>query len=471
MAVELYETASFSSRGVERTLNGETVVGSAIFWIYDPVDSSVNNNGLWVGLLSKYADFRSWNLGVSGGESYHTNYWLDVAGVNVETAIARTEGWHEFRFEIGTEIDVSARLYIDNILVTNVEYSTGNVEFDTARIMAPSPGTRAGSEFYVDDFTYTIFDSIALTTNNIPYEETFESYSSGFEIHSVRGWSASDSSNAVVSAGTPSVIALNGYNEPCGYPVGAADHDKVLKLSGTVTNSFSVSASQMVWLDMMVQAGSPGLVDAGLLDSAHMATYFNNDGHPVVYHYDNGGSSNRWTEIPEITKSGWARATICLSYDTGYFQIKIDGNPLTNIQGNTSNDGFGSAGGSWFAMSASASQLNQVVLDGHDADIDDLVLTTVNPFSAAIASFEYYSGNVYRMVLDFPEGNQMASSVSYPLKSTDLTSAPWATVAHSTNGVSPWLITNLNYSATEGESQVIYLQSTEDAAFFGLGEL
>lgn len=166
MAVELYETANSANRGVERALDDEAVAGSASFWIYDPADSAVNNNGLWVGVINTHSGYRSWNLGVNSGSSYLSNYWFDIAGTKTESTVARTQGWHEFRFEVGTDAaggETNARLFIDDVAVKTQWYGTGNVAFDTARIMAAAPGTRAGSEFYVDDFSASIPEPAAMS--------------------------------------------------------------------------------------------------------------------------------------------------------------------------------------------------------------------------------------------------------------------------------------------------------------------
>ena len=317
-----------------------------------------------------------------------------------------------------------------------------------------------------------IAGAMANAANTVPYEETFESYAGGFEMPGANGWSAAASSNAVVSTNATTVSDLNAYSEPCGYPVGTASHDKVLEVAGTVTNSIDMAAGQMVWMDIMLQARALESVDAGLLNAAHAAVYFNADKHPMVYHYDSGGSSNRWTEIPETTKSGWARATIGMDYQTGYFQIKMDGNLLTSAQASVNNDGTGGAGGSWFAMPGTPGQLNRLVLDGHGAHMDDLIVTKLDPFKPAIAGVEHFSGDVYKLTVDFPVGNTMVLPSSYsPIRSTDLVLGGWDdTIPHSTNGVAPWSNTNMSYSATVDSSKVIYLQSPEDAAFFGLGE-
>ncbi|MEN7973934.1 MAG: hypothetical protein ABFR47_08895, partial [Verrucomicrobiota bacterium] len=88
-------------------------------------------------------------------------------------------------------------------------------------------------------------------------------------------------------------------------------------------------------------------------------------------------------------------------------------------------------------------------------------------------SIEHVSGDIFRMTVDISGGNPpVAVPEAYkPLKSTDLVSVPFADVAHSTNGAAPWYTTNLTYSVDTGSNYVIYLESTNPAAFFGLGNV
>lgn len=313
--------------------------------------------------------------------------------------------------------------------------------------------------------------AMANAANVVPYEETFESYAAGFEMPGTNGWSAAASSNAVVSASFSSVSALQAYSEPCGYPGGTTNHTKVLEMPGTVTNSFSADANQTVWVDMMLQAGVLPSIDEGLLGTAHAAIYFNTEGHPMVYHRDVAAGTNRWTEISETIGIGdWVRATLGMDYQTDYFQIKLNGNLLTNDLAWTSNDGSGSPGGSWFKMPNAADRMNDLVFDGHGADVDDLVVTTVDPFAAMIKSIEHFSGDVYRLVVDWQTGNQMVPPASHPIKTSDLALGSWDAIPHSIDGSAPWYTTNLNYTATEGSDKVIYVKATEATAFFAFGK-
>ena len=72
------------------------------------------------------------------------------------------------------------------------------------------------------------------------------------------------------------------------------------------------------------------------------------------------------------------------------------------------------------------------------------------------------SNNVMRMVVDAP------GSVDrfHPEATTNLMSGVWGGVAHSDDGVNPFVVTNLTYSTAEGTNEVIYVNATNNAAEF-----
>ena len=56
----------------------------------------------------------------------------------------------------------------------------------------------------------------------------------------------------------------------------------------------------------------------------------------------------------------------------------------------------------------------------------------------------------------------------YPEATADLTAGSWGSVPHSTNGLAPFSVANLDYSATDttGTNEVIYVQVDDIAEFF-----
>ena len=82
-----------------------------------------------------------------------------------------------------------------------------------------------------------------------------------------------------------------------------------------------------------------------------------------------------------------------------------------------------------------------------------------------IISWTSVSPSVMKLVIDAPS----APLLYYPKATTSLNIVPWAGVAHSDDGVNPFVITNLSYSTAEGDNEAIYVQSTNSAEFFGIG--
>lgn len=85
-----------------------------------------------------------------------------------------------------------------------------------------------------------------------------------------------------------------------------------------------------------------------------------------------------------------------------------------------------------------------------------------NPTIISIASA---GSGVVEMVADVP-----APSVSRVLKRADLVSGGWGYEGYSTNGLPPFTFTTLDDASDSGAYKVIYLQTTDNAAFYGIGE-
>ncbi len=303
---------------------------------------------------------------------WETNYWLDTA-TSGSGSVDVDDGWKAS----GANVQINATAAF-GYSFSGWSGDTNDCTIGGAQITAPMTSARAiTASFAVSPGSNT--------TNTLDYVETFESYTNGFQMPGTNGWSAGAFTDAAV---TTNQGTIGSYAESCGYPVNAA-HTKVLEVDGTVTNSFNTSAGQVLWVDHMIQVNAITDPNTNLLSTAQAALYFSADGHPVVWHYDTAGSSNRWTEIPEVTASAdkWVRLTFKLDYATSgfggkrYFQTRVDGSLLTNALARSANDGSGSYGGSWFAMPGNPTNLNEIIFDGRGSDIDDLIVTTVDPFT------------------------------------------------------------------------------------------
>ncbi len=81
-----------------------------------------------------------------------------------------------------------------------------------------------------------------------------------------------------------------------------------------------------------------------------------------------------------------------------------------------------------------------------------------------IVSSSVISSGLIKLVIDAPD----ALSAYRPVGKTNLASGAWGYLAHSDDGVNPFVETNLSYSTAEGMNTAIYVQTTNVAEFFGI---
>ena len=146
----------------------------------------------------------------------------------------------------------------------------------------------------------------------------------------------------------------------------------------------------------------------------------------------------------------------------------IDGASNSYDGDTTSKLDLANAGGSNFAdCGLDALAIYDAQLDVSTIQSHFSVFTDFSP--ATIVGLSPFSANVLRMVVDAPD----AGVNYYPKSKTDLVIGTWAGVGHSTNGAPPFVTTNLDY-VTEydatGTNEVIYVQATNAAGFFGIGD-
>ena len=125
---------------------------------------------------------------------------------------------------------------------------------------------------------------------------------------------------------------------------------------------------------------------------------------------------------------------------------------------------------SYTATAADAGKTIGISIYGASATyLDGVVTVSATLSDPEIIGFTKVSGNVYEIELACPPS---LKGTTYPLKRTDLVVGSWGNVPHATSSAGPFTtITNVNYSATSGEGNpVIYVESIDDEAFFGLGQ-
>ena len=86
----------------------------------------------------------------------------------------------------------------------------------------------------------------------------------------------------------------------------------------------------------------------------------------------------------------------------------------------------------------------------------------IPPDPATIIGWSSVSSNVMELVVHAPN----IPNRYHPEVSSDLVVGGWTNVPHSTNGLAPFVVTNLAYSAESGTNRVIYVQAETDAGFF-----
>jgi len=226
--------------------------------------------------------------------------------------------------------------------------------------------------------------------NAVPYAEGFESYAPGTALPGTNAWYAEEADAVVVSTDASAIQGLAGYTKACGYPLNT-NHAQVAHINSTATNRVAGSASAL-WVDKMIRMDRRSLSSRPEIRSgAQVAAYPDTNGHLVLWHHSRETGSNVWTELEHdpILQGRWYRMTFRIDYETidptysnRYCEVRLDGHLLTSPAAYTANDGSGSAGGSWFALAKMSipTRMSSVVFYGEDYYIEDLVVTTSDPF-------------------------------------------------------------------------------------------
>jgi uncharacterized repeat protein (TIGR02543 family) len=231
-------------------------------------------------------------------------------------------------------------------------------------------------------------------SNDVPYQETFESIPSGTSIlveGNTNGWYAI--SNSAPSSAVVTNISYSYINDP-DYPV-PGDHTKVLKFTdASLSSQFNTyAATPGTKVDFMFSTERNAVVPTNtILAGSQTALYVDTNGYLNVWHY--GAGSGAWmvyTNTP-IETGSWARATVEFDYSTDevgsgpgsaigkFFMVTLNDVPLTpptdGYTRNIGNTSFDSGGGEWLLTANQALEVTQVrsfTVIGSGM-LDDLVL-------------------------------------------------------------------------------------------------
>jgi alpha-tubulin suppressor-like RCC1 family protein len=214
-----------------------------------------------------------------------------------------------------------------------------------------------------------------LVSNNlIAYDDSFESYSNGFDLIGTNFWFSDDATAAVVIATNYTLP----YNGP--FPI-AGPQQKVLEINGEVTNRFCPSFYSNVWVDMMLQACPSTNPVLPSLNNAAFALCVTANGHLAVWNCTNASApGNGWTELldTDLTLNQFCRVTVNADYRSdanGFFHYSVWVNGLASTNPSVS----------YAAADSSQPWLGEIDAIG-DFCLDDLVVGTNKSYCALVAS-------------------------------------------------------------------------------------
>src|SRR5580704_6754557 len=166
-----------------------------------------------------------------------------------------------------------------------------------------------------------------LVSNNlVPYQDSFESYSNGFNLVGTNYW-MSDNPDAAT------VVATN-YPYSGMYPI-SGPQQQALSINGTVTNLFLPSFYTNVWVDLIVQA-SPLAGPPPVLTNASFAVCVTTNGHLAVWNCTNPPApGNGWTELQDVPPLAgqFFRLTVGVNYTpdaNGLFDYSVNVNGVAS---------------------------------------------------------------------------------------------------------------------------------------------
>lgn len=105
-----------------------------------------------------------------------------------------------------------------------------------------------------------------------------------------------------------------------------------------------------------------------------------------------------------------------------------------------------------------------VILTIDELSVQGLPEQPVTNATASVVSLSPYSSTVMEMVV-----SSDGPSICYPKTKTDLSNPSWSSVGHSINGLAPFIVTNLDYSAESGTNFVIYVEADSAIKYFDIG--
>jgi hypothetical protein len=210
----------------------------------------------------------------------------------------------------------------------------------------------------------------------VPVSESFEGYAVGYDIATGGDWSGEAGAGIVTNEAT-AVAALATYTNSGGaFPLPDATHEKVLRISGTLTNGMHSATGGVVISEMLFMPAQREAAPAGSTNY-QFACYVDTNNLLVVWHA--GASSNEWitlTNSPSLRTGVWCRVAVHKAYASHRYQVAIDGGTaITDVRAWSAASGGGHPG-SWFNMVQTNGFMSRFRTEGDKpAYLDDLVFT------------------------------------------------------------------------------------------------
>jgi hypothetical protein len=277
-----------------------------------------------------------------------------------------------------------------------------------------------------DEMVLSLMTGVTNGTQEIPYSESFESYTNGFSITNVGGWFADDAMMGVITNYDYTEAYTNGF------PI-FGPHALALQVDGAVTNKFASSSYSNVWLDTIVEGRYWTDPIFLTLSNAQFALCVTTNGRLAVWNCTHPPAlGNGWTEMGDtsLASNEFARVTVQALFNRDangffYFRVWLNGVPSVNPQ-------------TWYATAdATQNQFGDLVAVGHFI-MDDLVVTS--PYLAISNVARNIDGSIEMTWLGLPSFNQRVWATS-DLSSPSL----WQVISTNLSGANgAWQITDTN---------------------------
>jgi hypothetical protein len=210
------------------------------------------------------------------------------------------------------------------------------------------------------ELTLHFIDLRVVTTNSVPYQESFESYDNGFDMANTGGWQANTGA-AVVTNDAAIVAELAAAGAVSGFPLDL-NHGKVLRLNGGDTTVETRSTPGGAWTIECMLYADPVDILPGPSTNRQIAVCVGTNQQLYVWRRNKDTSVNEWAALTNggltVSTGAWHRVALIANYDRGVYSIKVDGAVISDPNGMAT--AGGSSPGRWFYMAQTNGYLSRL---------------------------------------------------------------------------------------------------------------